>query len=131
MSLLSIILASHFGLGLARSQITPVPFSYNVSGYDVSPDWSTDPFPPYPLLTDDSGSLIDSENVRGTRLFGYMGCSSIEKSIIDATFDDLYAVTHLDSQWANFERNEQSAQEIWGSQRAIPDGKKNEIRRML
>lgn len=47
---------------------------YNVTGYDVGPDWSKDPFPPYPPLTNPDGNLIDAQNVRGTRLFGYTGC---------------------------------------------------------
>ena len=131
MSLRSFVLAFHLVLYVLRSQVTADPFSYNVSGYDIGPDWSKDPFPPYPPLTDENGNLLDAQNVRGTRLYGYTGCSSNDKSIIDATFDDFYKLTHIDGLWANFAWNEQPAKEMWGAPTKIPDERKEEIRRML
>ncbi|XTI88893.1 hypothetical protein V2W45_1188632, partial [Cenococcum geophilum] len=61
---------------------------FNVTGYDVGPDWENDELPPFPPLTDSEGKKIDAANLRGTRLFGYKGCGKAEKKIIDDTYVD-------------------------------------------
>ena len=101
--------------------------SYNIMGYDVGLDWSKDSSPP---LTD--GNLIDAQNLRGTRLFGYTGCTSDDKKIIHSTYDNFYKLSHVDGLYQNFAWNEQAAKGMWGAtsgRTPIPDERKEEIRR--
>lgn len=132
MSFGALLLILQLFANLCHFRVLADPFSYNISGFDVGPDWSKDPFPPYPPLTDGSGKLLDAANIRGTRLFGYTGCSENDRSIIDSTYNDFYRLTHIDGLWKNFAWNEQAAKEMWGvltGPRPIPDERKEEIRR--
>jgi hypothetical protein len=86
--------------------------SYNITGYDVGPDWSNDPFPPYPPLTDDKGNLIDAQNLRGTRLFGFNGCDSKAQTIIHSTYDDFYKLSHQNGLSANIAWKEEAAKDM-------------------
>jgi len=81
---------------LLQPRVVADTVNYNVTGYDVAPDWSKDPFPPYPPITDDRGNTIDAQNVRGTRLFGWNACDKPAADIIKATYDDFYKLSHVD-----------------------------------
>ncbi|KAF1961810.1 hypothetical protein CC80DRAFT_436156 [Byssothecium circinans] len=104
--------------------------NYNVTGYDVAPDWSKDPFPPYPPITDDHGNAIDAQNLRGTRLFGWQACEQSAVNIIKETYADFYKLSHVDGLWKNFDWNGQAAKDMWGTPTKIPNERREEIRQI-
>ena len=66
----------------AHPGLLKVPQENPESIWDNAPDFSNDPYPPYPPLTNSDGSNILVSNLRGTRLFGWMGCSQEEAKMI-------------------------------------------------
>jgi len=119
-------------IGSLKSCVSAQDVSFNVTGYDVGPDWEKDEFPPYPPLTDDQGKRIDANNLRGTRLFGYTGCGFNEKKAINEAYDDFYYLAQQEELFKNIAWNDQPAKEFWGAaagRTPIPDKTKEEIRR--
>jgi hypothetical protein len=80
---------------------------------DYAPDFSKDPFPPYPDVYQADGSNFTAENWRGTRLFGWKGCGKQERNIIVETWNDFHTLSSQDA-LKNIDWDSQAAQEIWG-----------------
>lgn len=62
------------------------------TAFDYAPDLTKSTFPPYPPMTNQDGSNITIANLRGTRLFGYDGCSKTQKDQINEAYDDLHTL---------------------------------------
>ncbi|KAL2813095.1 hypothetical protein BJX63DRAFT_231074 [Aspergillus granulosus] len=79
-----------------------------VTPWGYAPDYSNDPFPPYPPVTNEDSSRINASNLRGTRLFGWKGCSLAEKDIIIDTWKDFYKLAQQDVLHTNFDWKHQA-----------------------
>ncbi|KAF2677923.1 hypothetical protein K458DRAFT_491629 [Lentithecium fluviatile CBS 122367] len=120
---------SLFALSLLKA--VAVAESYNVTGFDVGPDWQkVEHFPP---LTDNDGNPIDASNIRGTRLYGYEGCGEREKSIINEAYKDFHTLVDQAVLWAFIEWDTQGAKEFWGAtagRAPIKDEQKKQIQQI-
>lgn len=109
-----------------QSPATPHPLDY-------APDFSKDPFPPYPPVYNEDGSNITVENWRGTKLFGWKGCKDPEKEIIVQAFKDFVALAQQKELCDNIDWNSPAALEIWGhstdDRKAVQDDRKKQIKR--
>ena len=98
---------------------------------DLTPDFSNDPFPPYPPLPAD-GNVTD-QSWRYTRLFGWKGCGTNEKNIIKQAYNDFYKLAQQKSLYSNIDWNSQPAREFWGhatqANKQISSATKGEIKR--
>ncbi|KAL8747440.1 MAG: hypothetical protein Q9190_000701 [Brigantiaea leucoxantha] len=105
----------------------------NPNPLDYAPDFSKDPFPPYPAVKNPDGSLIEPKNWRGTRLFGWKGCDGSAKDIIIEAFNDVHKIASQEGLYKNVDWNSQAAREIWGhgtGNKAIPDNVKDQIKQI-
>lgn len=86
---------------------------------------------PYPPLKNDDGSDIDIKNLRGTRLFGYDGCTLFDRDNqkINNGWDDFYKLSSLDRLYSNIDWNSRAVNEFFGSgeQHSISDEQKKLI----
>ncbi|KAG8531808.1 uncharacterized protein KY384_003444 [Bacidia gigantensis] len=98
-----------------QTEATPHPLDY-------APDFSKDPFPPWPNVNKDDGSRLETQNWRGTKLFGWKGCEKQDQQTIVQTFNDFYTLAQQKSVWDDIDWDSQAAQEIWGH--ATDDRKK-------
>ncbi|PIA96168.1 hypothetical protein CB0940_10524 [Cercospora beticola] len=96
---------------------------------DYAPDFSKDPFPPYPPVHQLDGSNYTADNWRNTRLFGFRGCGEDEQFAIIEAWDDFYTLAQQKGLYQNTDWNSQAAREIWGHSSATPisDEIKNQI----
>src|SRR5215472_14675882 len=60
--------------------------------WNFAPDYSQDPFPPYPPLQNPDGSNITIENLRGTRLYGWTDCGVNERNDITEAWNDFHTL---------------------------------------
>lgn len=100
--------------------------------WDYAPDFSKDPFPPYPDLKNSDGSSITVQNLRGVHLYGWKGCQKKESDGIKEAYNDFYKMAQLPELYANIDWNDKAAREFWGpstGKTKIPDGTRNEIQR--
>lgn len=98
--------------------------------WDHAPDFSKDPFPPYPPLKNPDGSNITIENLRGTRLFGWKGCSSSDSKAIAEAFDDFHKLA--DPLASNLDWSAEPAADFWGRNNGpnrVPDERRTQIQR--
>ena len=108
-----------------QSAATPHPLDY-------APDFSKDPFPPWPNVYNDDGSNITTENWRGTKLFGWKGCDKDEQNIIVEAMQQFYKLAQQEALWKEINWNSQAAKEIWGhgtGNKEILDNVKLKIKR--
>jgi len=108
-----------------QSAATPHPLDY-------APDFSKDPFPPWPNVYNDNGSNITTENWRGTKLFGWKGCDGEEQRIIVETMKQFYKLAQQEALWKDIDWDSQAAKEIWGhgtGNKEIFDNVKLQIKR--
>ena len=89
-----------------QSEATPNPLDY-------APDFSADPFPPWPDVHNADGSNISTQNWRGTKLFGWKGCDVNDKNLITSTMQDFYTLAQQDAV-NNIDWSAQAVAEIWG-----------------
>ena len=89
-----------------QSEATPHPLDY-------APDFSADPFPPWPNVYNADGSNISTQNWRGTKLFGWNGCDIGDKNLITSTMKDFYTLAQQDAV-NNIDWSAQAVAEIWG-----------------
>src|SRR5208282_450281 len=90
------------------------PFSIATSPLDFGIDYTKDPFPPYPPLTNPDGSNISITNLRGTRLYGWKGCGSSEKNDIAQAFDDFYTLAQQPEVYNNIGWSDLAARQFFG-----------------
>jgi hypothetical protein len=76
-----------------------------------SPNYTNDPFPPYPSLTDPTVL-----NFRGTRLFGWNGCLGPEVADITEAYNDMYKISNLAANYQNIDWSSVAAKEFFGPQ---------------
>lgn len=109
-----------------QSEATPHPLDY-------APEFSQDPYPPWPNVTNPDGSNITVENWRGTRLFGWKGCDSGAKDIIVETMQHFHTLADQDALWKDIDWDSPAAKEIWGhatnGKKVILDNIKQQIKR--
>lgn len=108
-----------------QSAATPHPLDY-------APDFSKDPFPPWPSVYNDDGSNITTENWRGTKLFGWKGCGPDAQKVIVKTMEEFYKLAQQEALWKEIDWNSQAAKEIWGhgtGEAEILDNVKLQIKR--
>lgn len=102
---------------------------------DFAPDFSNDPFPPYPDIYQADGSNFTAENWRGTRLFGWVGCDKGARNIITETWDDFYKLAQQPSLYKNIDWDSQAAKEIWGDpvdhRKQLSDHTKSQIQQIF
>ncbi|CAI0654848.1 unnamed protein product [Colletotrichum noveboracense] len=97
------------------------------SVWDYSPNFSNDTFPPWPPLEDDSGKRIDVANLRGTRLFGWEGCTAEDANKIKEAWEDRWNLVKDDDIKKNINWKGQAAEEFGGPPTKIPDYRKQQI----
>jgi hypothetical protein len=112
----------------------PLPggLSIPTSPLDFGVDYTKDPFPPYPPLTNPDGSNITVENLRGTRLYGWKGCGSPERNDITQAFDDFYTLSQQPEVYNSIGWTGLAARQFFGPEvgrNSIPDKRKKEIQR--
>ena len=98
--------------------------------WDDAPDFSNDPFPPYPPLKNPDGSNISTENLRGTRLYGWKGCNVPEQKAIAEAFDDFYKLANPLS--SNINWDGRPATDFWGAAdgpNRVSDTRRTQIQR--
>ena len=107
-----------------QSEATPNPLDY-------APNFSGDPFPPWPEIYNADGSNISTQNWRGTKLFGWKGCDVGDKNLITSTMQDFYTLAQQDAvnkiDWTS-----QAVADIWGhgkGKKALSDEVKAQIQR--
>ncbi|KAL9106050.1 MAG: hypothetical protein Q9227_008893 [Pyrenula ochraceoflavens] len=102
---------------------------------DYAPDFSKDPFPPFPDVHNSDGSNITIDNWRGTYLFGWKGCDKNAKNIIIETYNDFQTLAGEDSVYKNLDWNSPAARDIWGHSsdpsKALSDDTKKQIKRKI
>jgi hypothetical protein len=101
---------------------------------DYAPGFSQDPFPPWPPITNPSGSNITTQNVRGTKLFGWKGCDSGAMNIIQESFKHFETLAGQKALYDDdIDWNSQAALDIWGhstdDRKAVQDDRKLQIKR--
>lgn len=109
-----------------QSEATPHPLDY-------APDFSHDPYPPYPNVYNNDGSNITTENWRGTKLFGWKGCDPEEQKIIVETMQHFHKLADQKALWDNIDWDSPAAKEIWGhgaGDKAVFDNVKLQIKRI-
>lgn len=99
---------------------------------DYAPDFSNDPFPPYPPMPDPSN--FTAENVRGTRLFGWKGCGNNERNDITQAWNDFHKLASQKELYQNIDWSSKAAQDIWGHstdpRKQISDKTKKQIKQI-
>jgi hypothetical protein len=93
----------------------------------IDPLWQNDTIPPYPSLKDPS-----TQNILGTRLFGWKGCTVRESQDIAEAYDDFYTLAQQDGVAKNIDWASPAALEVWGPSKGkyvIQDSKRAEIQR--
>ena len=109
-----------------QSEAKPHPLDYG-------PDFSKDPFPPYPDVMNPDGSNITVENWRGVRLFGWKGCDSGAQSIIVETMKHFHTLADQKALWKDIDWDPPAARDIWGHsddpRKAVLDNIKPQIKR--
>ena len=98
--------------------------------WDDAPDFSKDPFPPYPPLKNADGSNISTENLRGTRLYGWKGCERDDARAIAEAFDDFYKLASPLA--SNIDWDGLPAKDFWGAysgQHRVSDARRSQIQR--
>lgn len=99
--------------------------------WDFAPDFSNDPFPPYPPVKNPDGSNITIENLRGTRLYGWYGCPSDRVNVIQRAYRDFNTLSSQDGVYRNIDWSAQAATDFWGAAGSppwkIPDDTRAEI----
>jgi len=63
-----------------------------------APDFSKDPFPPYPSIDN-----ITTKSIRGTRLYGWKGCAHEETQKIAEAYDDFYTLAQQPDVYNNID----------------------------
>lgn len=110
------------------AEATPNPLDY-------APDFSKDPYPPYPPVKNDDGSEISIENWRGTKLFGWKGCEPEEQKIIVETFQHFHKLADNKALYDSIDWVSQAAKEIWGhstdDRKAVQDDRKKQIKQIF
>ncbi|KAL9583439.1 MAG: hypothetical protein Q9212_002704 [Teloschistes hypoglaucus] len=81
---------------------------------DYAPDFSKDPFPPWPPITNPDGSKISTESWRGTKIFGWKGCEVEDQHTIVETFTDFHKLASLEALWKNVDWDSPAAKDVWG-----------------
>lgn len=99
------------------------------SVWDYAPDFGNDPFPPYPPLTDDDGSNISIDNLRGTHIYGFKGCTEERRRLIQEAYSDFHTLADQLDVYNNIVWTDRAVQDFFGNN--IPDGTRKEIIRML
>jgi hypothetical protein len=106
--------------------ITPHPLDY-------APDFSKDPFPPWPDIYNPDGSNISVQNWRGTKLFGWKGCKKPERDMIAQAFRDFYKLSQQKQLWDGIDWEHQASKEFWGKsdddRKKVQDDRKMQIER--
>lgn len=100
--------------------------------WDFAPDYSQDPFPPYPSLQNADGSNITIENLRGTRLYGWTDCGVTERNAITEAWNDFHTLASQPSVYQDIDWTDQAATDFWGASRGtnvIPDERRTQILR--
>lgn len=85
-------------------------------------------------LKNPDGSNITTENLRGTRLYGWADCQTNEINDITEAWNDFHTLANQDSVYKNIDWSENIARDFWGPStgpNAIPDSRKTEILRRL
>lgn len=96
------------------------------------PDFSKDAIPPYPPLNNADGSSISIENLRGTRLYGWKGCSRPDAQSIAEAFNDfnkLASPLASGIDWAS-----EVAEDFWGKNAGpnrVPDDRRKQIQQIF
>jgi hypothetical protein len=101
-----------------HSGFFPIP----QSALEFGVDYTKDPFPPYPAVTNPDGTNISALNLRGTRLYGWKGCDVSEEKIIAQTYNDFYTLAQQPSLYKNLDFSSAASREFWG-----PSAGKNRI----
>ncbi|KAL9622665.1 MAG: hypothetical protein Q9160_002975 [Pyrenula sp. 1 TL-2023] len=99
---------------------------------DYAPDFSKDPFPPFPDIHNPDGSNISTQNWRGTKLFGWKGCGKNERDIIVQAFQDFHMLANQKELYDNIDFEAPAAKDIWGhgtGANAVRDDIKEQIKR--
>jgi len=100
--------------------------------WDYAPDFSKDAYPPYPNITNPDGSNLTIENWRGTKLYGWKGCTPHEANDIAQTYNDFHKIVSTDGIYKNIDWSHAAATDFWGpadGDYQIPDDTRKEIQR--
>ena len=133
-TLCSLLFLSRFG---ATSTANPFisPSTSKLNPLDYAPDFSNDPFPPYPPVHRSDGSNFTAENWRGTRLFGWKGCAENEVNLITQAWNDFYKLAQQKDLYKDIDWTSQAALDIWGHstapRRQLSDETKKEIKQIF
>lgn len=98
--------------------LVPAAWSQTITGDPSAPN---DP-PAFPSTSDPS-----TRNILGTRLFGWEGCSSDDRSRINEAYYDMSVIAETEGIYTNIQWNEAAAQEFLGPGGPIPDQRKTQI----
>lgn len=97
------------------------------SVWDYAPNFSDDPFPPYPPLTNPDGTNISVTNLRGTHLFKFKGCTADKKRGIEEAYVDFHNLASQAGVSSYIDWTSPAAIDFWGSD--IPENTQKEIQR--
>jgi hypothetical protein len=96
------------------------------------PDYSRDAIPLYPSMREADGSDISVDNLRGTRLYGWKGCTSSDADAIAGAFDDFSKLAKplgASIDWAG-----EIAEDFWGKNEGkyrVPDERRKQIQQIF
>ncbi|KIN09024.1 hypothetical protein OIDMADRAFT_23751 [Oidiodendron maius Zn] len=104
------------------------------SVWDFAPNFANDPIQPYPSLKNPDGTNISIENLKGTRLYGWKGCSPNEVEDIKDAWDDFYKLAQQKDLYKKIDWASQAATDFWGpasGDRVIPKDTRKEIQQVF
>lgn len=112
---------------------TPPGEGTGPSIWDYAPDFSNNPFHPYPPVKKPDGSNITRENLRGTRLYDWKGCTTARVNNIQQAFRDMNALASQEGVYRNIDWTTEAAPDFLGPDIytdpnfKIPDDTRSEI----
>lgn len=132
-ALLSAGSASSVDLLMARGT-NPFTSSIAIIPLNYGPDFSNDPFPPYPPVYQSDGSNFTAANWRGTRLFGWKGCGTEQVNAITQAWNDFHKLASQKDLYEEIDWTSQAALDIWGHstdpRKQLSDETKGEIKQI-
>ncbi|KAL9108235.1 MAG: hypothetical protein Q9227_006973 [Pyrenula ochraceoflavens] len=111
-----------------QTSSAPLPAASGGLGPEA-PDTSKDPFPPYPSVDN-----ITTTNLRGTRLYGWKGCTKADSDIITEAYDDFYYLANQKALYQNIDWTDQPVKDFFGPSTGaskITDDRRTEIQQIF
>lgn len=119
---------------ISRRQADLNAFQSQLHPLDYGPDFSDDPFPPYPSVYQEDGSNFTAANWRGTRLFKWKGCDENQVNAITQAWNDFHKLASQEELYKDIDWTSQAALDIWGHstdpRKQLSDDTKAEIKQI-